>query len=268
MHPNDIITNSKRQKSESATTSTTAALPKVVINHGKLPRSGYFDLPSDAQNSTTAVTGMNTNNQPNNEQIIPEQPNENLEVWATGFSPDNSHLAWSCGHGIIKIMKWEKSCYSKQPPTCCENGLHDDEDAAGAKRLHVDYKVFNNYQTIGSGLCSDESTTGVHSSPASTSRTFNYSNKLQVCRNFIFSHHKSFGSEFHRSRGKTKNPRKTNKNEFLFIFSITSFCSYFPTMKLTKLTKNSKSVRNKQIQTKTKKWGKPNKKYGKLNKNL
>ena len=40
--------------------------------------------------------------------------NSNTEIWSCIFSPDNTHLAWSCGYGIVKIMKWSDSKFRKR----------------------------------------------------------------------------------------------------------------------------------------------------------
>jgi WD40 repeat protein len=42
---------------------------------------------------------------PNHPQHQQPTTNENLEVRACVFSPDQTYLAWSCGYGIVKIMK-------------------------------------------------------------------------------------------------------------------------------------------------------------------
>jgi hypothetical protein len=146
-----------------------------IVNHGKLSRSSYYDLPVNTNGYES--NQMNSNNQEHmNEQqehaMQVQQSNENLEVWSCMFSPDNSYLAWSCGHGIIKIMRWSKSCYCKKP-----SHRHETIDPSTA----VDYKVFNNSQQarISTG-CSDESS-GLYTFSSSSSRTFETSNKQQVC---------------------------------------------------------------------------------------
>jgi hypothetical protein len=102
----------------------TKANTENIICKGKLAKSSYFDILNGSQTSNQA------NNDNQNRDIDPQHyhqqqqiesqqqqewnSNSNIEVSSCVFSPDGIYLAWSCGYGLIKIMKWKNDF--------CENG--------------------------------------------------------------------------------------------------------------------------------------------------
>ena len=127
--------------------------PFKLVCRGKLPNSSYYDVVI-ANNNTPAISRANStsgsvvnggpvsrhsstssmnhqdvhvqapsngqaqngdNNEENNDgQENAASTNSNTEIWSCIFSPDNTHLAWSCGYGIVKIMKWSDSKFRKR----------------------------------------------------------------------------------------------------------------------------------------------------------
>lgn len=125
--------------------------PFKLVCRGKLPNSSYYDVVIANNNAATpAISRANsvnggsvsrhssTSSMNNNHQHDPQAPNgqaaqngdgennneggqenatsnnSNTEIWSCIFSPDNTHLAWSCGYGIVKIMKWSDSKFRKR----------------------------------------------------------------------------------------------------------------------------------------------------------
>ena len=83
---------------------------------GKLPNSSYYETTSAAQ--TMPIIRISSNQQ---QQQTPPLANQdqssgttNLYVRSCVFSPDGTHLAWTCGYGLVKIMKWKESTTRKR----------------------------------------------------------------------------------------------------------------------------------------------------------
>lgn len=90
-----------------------------IIALGKLPKSSYYDVlsrsasrPSPDEENLGVVPSTPTDQQP-----VPNShsTNDNLEVRSCVFSADHSYLAWSCGYGIIKIMKFKEDSTQTSP---------------------------------------------------------------------------------------------------------------------------------------------------------
>lgn len=85
---------------------------------GKLPNSSYYETTSAVQ--TTPIMRITNNNNQQQQQTPPlanqdqNSGNTNLYVRSCVFSPDGTHLAWTCGYGIVKIMKWKESTTRKR----------------------------------------------------------------------------------------------------------------------------------------------------------
>lgn len=134
------------QLSHSKRTAIEEKRPFKIICRGKLPNSSYYDVVNQAQSIQTdslsanllnyeqshPMNGLNGNqphivpvqnvniNNLNNENNEEESTNganftdSNTEIWSCVFSADNTHLAWSCGYGIIKLMRWSDSKFRKR----------------------------------------------------------------------------------------------------------------------------------------------------------
>jgi hypothetical protein len=97
-----------------------------IICKGKLAKSSYYDILSVTQ-SSNQVSNDNQNRDIESENYYQQQQqqqlesqtqqewtnNSNIEVSSCVFSPDGTYLAWSCGYGLIKIMKWKNDFYEK-----------------------------------------------------------------------------------------------------------------------------------------------------------
>lgn len=86
---------------------------------GKLPLSSYYELESNNRiliNSTNIQTSPIRSQSPQQHQQQQAEPivNTNLYVRSCVFSPDGTHLAWTCGYGLVKIMKWKESSTRKR----------------------------------------------------------------------------------------------------------------------------------------------------------
>ncbi|CAF0790797.1 unnamed protein product [Brachionus calyciflorus] len=79
----------------------------TIINRGKLPNSSYFDIckKSQTQEDETLNDQRAELSQEQQQQEQNTQQTSNISVWSCVFSPDYSHLAWSCGQGLVKVMK-------------------------------------------------------------------------------------------------------------------------------------------------------------------
>jgi hypothetical protein len=119
--------NSNQARSPSQT------IPLNIIKLGKLPNSSYYDIlsqendhsnnnpprqqqqqghqqqqPQQQQQNQEHLQQINEVQEEQEEQNEQQQnqPNNNLGIFSVVFSPDNKYLAWTCGYGIVKIMRW------------------------------------------------------------------------------------------------------------------------------------------------------------------
>lgn len=79
-----------------------------IINCGKLVRSSYYDKPNKilSPEKLTFIDAPIIHDQPN----YPVSSNDrNLFIRSCIFSPDESHLAWTNGYKIIKVMKYKQT---------------------------------------------------------------------------------------------------------------------------------------------------------------
>lgn len=80
-----------------------------IVPRGKLSNSCYFDVCTKSVQDTENATDHRTeiieghNETTQNEPI--QAQTSNISVWSCVFSPDFNYMAWSCGHGLVKVMK-------------------------------------------------------------------------------------------------------------------------------------------------------------------
>lgn len=91
-----------------------------LIKFGKLPYSSYYDLidqePSTIEEAAEEALLVEEDVRPS----VPRPrasssggPGESLDVWACTFAPQpHDYLAWSCGHGMLRILHVSSSSWS------------------------------------------------------------------------------------------------------------------------------------------------------------
>ena len=103
---------------DEALTCKRAKTSSSIISHGKLRNSSYYEASSGGcgDQEECESGGRNVSDDEQTPPLPTTPPtSESLEVGSCVFSHDNRFLAWSCGYGIVKIMKWEQSIYCKKP---------------------------------------------------------------------------------------------------------------------------------------------------------
>lgn len=93
-----------------------------IVPHGKLPNSCYFDICTksvqDSENITDHRTEILEENNDFTQNELSHAQMGNISIWSCVFSPNYDYMAWSCGHGLVKVMKCknfeEKKFYNKK----------------------------------------------------------------------------------------------------------------------------------------------------------